>query len=218
MNQPRHIVQSAVHSGHSAPNDKLIRLALKAAQHAWQRQIIPPNHDAHDAEFFNIWPGEHYRLLLGLKYELEPAEVVEVGTFTGLATALLASRTTSVHTFDVVPWDQFKHTHLKRDDFATGAVTQYLEDLSDPQVFAKHYDLLNRVSLIFLDGPKDGKFEPAFLQLLNTLKPSANRLLVIDDIRLPAMLQCWHDISSPKMDCTSLGHWSGTGLVDLSQP
>jgi hypothetical protein len=218
MNEPRHTLPSAIHSGHSAPNAWLVAVALDAAATAWERQIIPPNRAAHDAEFFNIWPGEHYRFLLGVKHAVEPESIVEVGTFTGLATKVLSGSTTTVHTFDVVPWDKFEQSHLKLDDFATGSVVQHVEDLSDPGTFAKHYEVINRARLIFLDGPKDAVFEPAFLDLLGTLEPLEGRILVIDDIRVPAMLQCWHNITWPKMDCTSLGHWSGTGLVDLSKP
>lgn len=30
------------------------------------------------------------------------------------------------------------------------------------------------------------------------------------------MLNLWDEIESPKIDLTSLSHWSGTGLVDIS--
>jgi hypothetical protein len=39
------------------------------------------------------------------------------------------------------------------------------------------------------------------------------RVVVFDDIRVLPMLQLWRDLPFPKLDATSLGHWSGTGLL-----
>ena len=76
----------------------------------------------------------------------------------------------------------------------------------------------NGASLIFLDGPKNGRFEGQLLQHLTGLEPLPGRLLVVDDIRFVNMIDFWTSIASPKLDLTSFGHWSGTGLVDLSSP
>jgi hypothetical protein len=46
--------------------------------------------------------------------------------------------------------------------------------------------------------------------------PSAPTILVLDDTRLLNMIDVWRLIRSPKLDLTSFGHWSGTGLVDMS--
>lgn len=47
------------------------------------------------------------------------------------------------------------------------------------------------------------------------LDPYANRLAdLFDDIRVWNMLAIWRGIRRPKLDLTSFGHWSGTGLVD----
>ena len=61
-------------------------------------------------------------------------------------------------------------------------------------------------------------FEPAFLALLASAPLSTRpRWLLLDDIRFLQMVNCWRSIASPKLDLTSFGHWSGTGLVDISQ-
>ena len=31
------------------------------------------------------------------------------------------------------------------------------------------------------------------------------------------MIDLWVSIESPKLDVSSFGHWSGTGLVDISE-
>jgi hypothetical protein len=43
---------------------------------------------------------------------------------------------------------------------------------------------------------------------------TAGPILVLDDIRLWTMLEIWRSVSWPKLDVTSFGHWSGTGMVD----
>src|ERR1700722_671842 len=43
--------------------------------------------------------------------------------------------------------------------------------------------------------------------------PNGHRILVIDEIRLMSMVQLWRDLRYPKSDATTLGHWSGIGLV-----
>ena len=76
---------------------------------------------------------------------------------------------------------------------------------------------MDQAQLIFCDAPKDGIFEPAFLSLLAEAELSQRpRWLLLDDIRLLPMVECWRSISSPKLDLTSFGHWSGTGIVDIS--
>ena len=37
---------------------------------------------------------------------------------------------------------------------------------------------------------------------------------VFDDIRQWTMLAIWRAVQRPKLDLTSFGHWSGTGLID----
>lgn len=37
----------------------------------------------------------------------------------------------------------------------------------------------------------------------------------MDDIRVWTMLKTWREISYPKLDLTSFGHWSGTGIIEF---
>jgi hypothetical protein len=47
--------------------------------------------------------------------------------------------------------------------------------------------------------------------------PRRNRVvLFFDDIRVPNMIAIWRSITRPKLDLTSFGHWSGTGLTYLA--
>ena len=122
-----------------------------------------------------------------------------------------------IYTYDLLEWQSFP-THLQQKDFDENRVIQKLADLSDETQFKQHLEILNKADIIFIDAPKDGKFEYQFLQLLTKLEPRENKLLILDDIRFINMIDLWIDIESPKLDVTSFGHWSGTGLVDVSQP
>jgi len=42
-------------------------------------------------------------------------------------------------------------------------------------------------------------------------------LVVLDDIRFESEIMNWRRIQSPKLDLTSFGHFSGSGLVDISE-
>jgi hypothetical protein len=39
------------------------------------------------------------------------------------------------------------------------------------------------------------------------------QLVVIDDIRVLTMVQLWRQLPNPRLDLTSFGHFSGTGLL-----
>jgi hypothetical protein len=116
-------------------------------------------------------------------------------------------------TYDVVPWSDLEGTLLDSSDFGP-YLQQRLGDLSDPEYFASQMDILKEAQLIFLDGPKDGRFEPEFLKLLLPQIAGSRTLLVVDDIRTLSLLELWRTLPLPKMDVTSLGHWAGTGLAE----
>ena len=48
------------------------------------------------------------------------------------------------------------------------------------------------------------------------LHSKEKKFLIIDDIQLINMIDFWRSIRSPKFDATSFGHFSGTGVVDIS--
>jgi hypothetical protein len=128
-----------------------------------------------------------------------------------MGTLALANTGVHVLTYDVIPWAQFSNTLLSAKDF-DGSIEQRLGDLADDEFFDSQAAALRSAGLIFIDGPKDGVFEPAFVsKLLPVL--GRGQVLVFDDIRKLAMLQLWRDLPLPKLDVTSFGHWCGTGLA-----
>jgi len=215
----RHTELSAVLSlcdSPGSPNERLIDMLLALAART-RRISLSGLSQRNPPEFIHMWPGEHYRLLAALVQELNPRNVLEIGTFTGLS-ALAMLRylplDAQLTTFDITPWDKIPGTFLRSTDFASGKLNQVVCDLKNPENCRLHAPLLRRSDLIFIDGPKDGIFEQRLLDNFTSIGLQPHTLLVFDDIRIWNMLGPWRRIPYPKLDITSIGHYTGTGLVD----
>ena len=134
-----------------------------------------------------------------------------MGTF-----ALSQNLSGEIISFDVVDYKNFE-THLSDQFLKKNKFKQYLSDLSEKTEYDKHYELLNNADIIFIDAPKDGKFEYKILENMTNLKNKENKILILDDIKFMNMINLWNSIKSPKMDIVSVGNWTGTGLVDISK-
>ena len=201
----------------SHPSSALLDISLAAIEHARTVNLDDIGSRMRAGPRWpEYWPGEHYKLLAGLVIALRPRTVIEVGTFTGLSALALKKFLPEdgvLTTFDITEWNAFSQTCLNESDFDNGQLIQRIADLSDAQEMKKHQELLQMADLIFVDAPKDGVFEPRFLQNLEEVEFHKPPLVVFDDIRLWKMLAVWRGITRPKLDLTSFGHWSGTGLV-----
>ena len=195
------------------PTSALVELALAAATHAlgFTFDDLAERSDPDFARWVNIWPGEHYRFLAGIASVLRPSTIVEVGTFKGHGAVALRSSAPDarVITYDIEPWQKIPGAILKHSD----DVEQRIGDLADPDYLATQLDDLRSADLLFVDGPKDGQWEKRFCTLVLPELADRQRLMVFDDIRLLEMVQLWRDLPGPRLDATSLGHWSGTGLL-----
>jgi predicted O-methyltransferase YrrM len=216
----RHVELSAIASADDdvAPSPRLLEIALAAVDRARAVDLtaldarLPP-----DAPMASMWPGEHYRLLTGLVATLEPELVIEVGTATGLSALAMREGLPPggrIVTYDIVPWQRFSGTVLREEDLAGGQIEQRVEDLTDPAVGARSRELLERADLLFVDAAKDGRQEAQFLDAFERIPFAKAPIAVFDDIRVWNMLAIWRGVRRPKLDLTSFGHWSGTGLVD----
>jgi hypothetical protein len=103
---------------------------------------------------------------------------------------------------------------LTEGDFATGRLTQEVADIAAPGEIERYRELFDSADFIFVDGPKDGVTETNFLAALARLALPLNPVVMFDDIRVLNMVAIWRGLARPKLDLTSFGHWSGTGLVD----
>ena len=192
--------------------EKSISWLSKANEIKISYDINKPGH-----QFYNQFPGEHYRLLAGICLVEKPNIAIDIGTHTGMSSRVFLDYSTAkILTFDLINWQEFD-SYLNNDDFDSNRISQSLDDLSVLDNFEKHKNTFKDSDLIFLDGPKNVKFEEKLLKFLFQLDfPSKKRYLVVDDIRYPEMFNFWRKINSPKIDLSSFGHWSGTGIVDIS--
>jgi predicted O-methyltransferase YrrM len=163
----------------------------------------------------NEWPGEHYRLLPPIAKELRAELAIEVGTHTGMGSVALLGGAERVVTYDIASWRTIPNSVLREEDFSSGRVEQRLGNLADEPFFEQELETLRRAQLIFIDGPKDRCFEPTFTRRLIGALRGSGIVLMYDDIRVLNMLGFWDRLQLPKLDLTSLGHWSGTGLARL---
>ena len=166
--------------------------------------------------WFEVFPGEHYHLLTAISVLLGPRIIWEFGTDTGMsALAMLEGNALArIYTVDIAGWRTKPDPWLLAEDFADERVTQVVADMADPEFFATWGDIIAGAELIFIDGPKNGRTEQAFLARLAAVPFHRSPIVVFDDIRVINMIDIWRGIARPKMDLTSYGHHTGTGLVD----
>lgn len=200
----------------SRPNDRLLDISLQAIQNARSIDLSDIKERAAGTiyESLDVWPGEHYKLLAGLVSALKPDVVVEIGTAKGAATLSMKKtlkKGAKIATFDVGPKEKVG-LFFRESDF-DGCLEQHLDDLTDHQVALKHAGLLKSADLIFVDALKDGKMEYKFLENFQKVGLKDGALLVFDDIKVWNMLRFWRELKYPKLDLTSFGHWSGTGIA-----
>jgi predicted O-methyltransferase YrrM len=165
--------------------------------------------DLEDSKYLDIYPGVYYKIMCVLLASLRPNLSIEIGTLRGTGTTCISHYSKKTLTFDILPVSFFTGI----DSFSDNkSITQILADIADDKEYSKYEDLFCTADFIFLDGPKDGKFEKKVIQkIIQSMKSSC--VLLIDDIGFNNMSELWHEISFDKLDFTSFGHWSGSGLV-----
>ena len=217
----RHVEYSTISSlddDRRSSNERLLDISLAAIAEArrvdlsWisKRMAAPPYYP-------EVWPGEHYKLLAGLVATLKPKRVVEVGTFRGLSALAIQGSLppgSEIITLDIVPWNEIKDTALRPGDFEGKQLRQVLGDLSQAAFFQSFAETLAGCQLLFIDGPKNVTFEEALLRQLASIRLPDGALILFDDTRQWNMQRIWREIARPKLDLTSFGHWTGTGLID----
>jgi len=193
----------------------LKNITLNSIKFAFNNKIQNINHTLKYTELFNIFPGEHYRLLSAIAKIRQPKVIVEIGTFTGMsAFAFFQNHNGIIYSFDLINYKSLNN-HIEKK--LEKRFVQFLTDLSKSINFKKYQHILNKADIIFLDAPKDNIFEYKLIKHLTKLEKKKKKLLIIDDIKFYNMLNLWDKIQSPKIDLTSLSHWSGTGMVDISE-
>lgn len=202
----------------SRPSPRLVETCLQVFANTRGVSLDDISKRMHEPPYFvEYWPGEHYRLLASFVQILKPKLVIEIGTYRGLSALALKKflpPSSQLVTFDVLDWKTLPETSLKEEDFKDGQMRQILDDLADPKIVEKHRALLEEADFFFIDAAKDGVMEQKFLENFKMLNFKKQPLLIFDDIRIWKMLKIWREIPLPKIDITSFGHWTGTGVVE----
>jgi predicted O-methyltransferase YrrM len=199
------------------PSPRILEMILESGRAAANISLADIRDSRRNAEFVDVWPGEQYRLLAALAQTLEPKVVVEIGTYVGLSAVVMKRFLPAdgrIVTYDIVDWQSLDSPCFVPEDFHDGRLEQRVDDLSDPARAAANRDVLEAANLLFIDGPHDGATEERIIANLRRLSLRNSPILVFDDIRLWDMLKFWRELALPKMDVTSFGHWSGTGIAE----
>ena len=197
-------------------NEFLIKIAIEAILHASTNSIIYSG-KSEISKVLNLFPGEHYRLLRAFSSVLKSQLAIEVGTLRGYGSlAMLTPFTTS----NVVTYDIYKYPFESLSvDFSDlgGRIDTRVVNLISESDFISQTETISACDFMFVDGPKDGIFEYQLLSRLASAEYFKPKILVLDDIKFMNMIPLWRSIQNPKLDLTSFGHWSGTGLVDVRE-
>jgi hypothetical protein len=154
-------------------------------------------------KYFWLGPGsEHYKLLAHLSTCWNDATLIDLGTDKGCsALALSYNRLNRVISYDI--------EDRKPSPIDLPNIEFRVKDARDDR-----QDFL-AAPLIVLDTAHDGMFEQQMYDMLYSADYEG--LLLLDDIHLnTAMLDFWNGIGLEKFDLTSIGHYSGTGLVHFA--
>ena len=202
-------------------SDDLVLIATEAIKRASRIKLGCGKKNLSDSKFLNEFPGEHYRILSSIVNVTNAREVIEIGTYTGLGTLSIKegfANSGKISTFDLVAWNKLNlDSHFIDEDFRDGSIEQIIGDLSDNNFFEKNFNRLNNANIIFMDATKDDNFEYKMMQLFLKLDKKKGKLLILDDIKFVNMIDLWRSVKSPKIDLSSFGHWTGTGVIDISE-
>ena len=96
-NMIRHFEPSIIYSLQKEPvlNEFIFNLFKNASNFAFSEKIKNINNKLKDSQFYNTFPGSHYRILNGIVKCLNPRLIVEIGTYTGMGTFALSQNLSS---------------------------------------------------------------------------------------------------------------------------
>ena len=153
-------------------------------------------------QYINLSAGtEHYRLLAWFSHQFNNNTIVDIGSFKGFSAAALSNNPLNkIYSFDIC------------DSVVLNPIPENVKFIIDS--FQNHMELVRNSPIIFYDTVHDGIHETEFMNWLSYINYTG--IVIFDDIYLNnEMIQFWNNIKYKKLDVTSIGHWSGTGIVWL---
>lgn len=144
---------------------------------------------------------EHYRLLAHIGSLINDSNILDVGTYKGYSAIAFSTNTTNhVTSYDVK--NQHNRQNSNSIEFRIGEAIEYEKYKTTP--------------IILLDTYHDGVYESRFIEHLRAI--NWNGVLIMDDIHeFKALEKLFDSLPEKKHDITSIGHWSGTGIVKFGQ-
>lgn len=202
------------------PTKRLIDLSLDTIKKASEIDLstVKKRFKGDMSKYINVWPGEHYRLLAGFVCSLKPDLIIEIGTASGassLAMKEFLKPSGKIISYDIIPWQDYPATGLIESDFDKH-FEQRVIDLTNFNKAKGQKEIFINADFIFVDASKDGKTEIALCNFFNSINFFNKPIILFDDIKFLTMIETWRKIKHPKLDITSFGHWSGSGIVEWS--
>ena len=145
-----------------------------------------------------------FKLYSYLANKFENTNILDVGTLFGGSALAFSNSNNHVISYDIV--HLVTHDNLKKDNIEL-RIGNFMEDDID----------YSKIDLILIDvDPHDGLQEPPMIDYLINI--GWKGLLLLDDIMYqayPVMQKMWYDLPYEKYDMTPVGHFSGTGLLNI---
>jgi len=175
------------------------------------------NHDyLVDTTYYNLEAGQaEYRLYSYMSTLFDNVTILDIGTNQGRsAVALSHNPNNHVISYDIQDHINTRDYKLFTKPNMEFHVKNVLEDITPEFIQSKN------VQLVMIDICHTG---PPEREIMEKLWDCGYRgTVLLDDIWHPdpsfrdGMQQMWNELPWPKYDVTSLGHWSGTGLVFMN--
>ena len=154
-------------------------------------------------------PGrEHYKLLSWLASQFQGRDIFDIGTHRGASALALSSGSASNHIYSFDLEHKYPLAQVANITYST-------DNLMEPAGQAIWKEKLLGSPFIFLDiDPHEGTRELVFIDWLRD--QGYKGFVLCDDIWYFKEMRdnFWYKVpGSEKVDVTSLGHWSGTGVI-----
>jgi len=169
--------------------------------------------DEDKGEFFANPGDQHYRLLSYFSTLFNNSNIIDIGTHRGnSALSLSYNKTNTIYSFDIVD-------NVRPDIKNVENIKLFQDNLFNKEVFLKWKDIILSCPFIFLDvDPHNGVMEIEFLSFIKEIDYQG--FIICDDIWYFKEMRdnFWYKIEDQyRYDLTSLGHWSGTGIVTFNK-
>ena len=168
-----------------------------------------------DKNYYDLKSGQQeYRLYSYLSTLFNYTTILDIGTYNGRSAVSLShnenNKVISYNITDNIKDNSHKIYTKSNIEFR---IKNILDDLDK--------EFLKDVKIVLIDIDHFYTIEKMMIDKLKDL--GYDGIILIDDIIHPslkefeAMQKLWNEIEDEKYDITKYGHWSGTGLVNLSK-